>query len=135
MDKGCGIVGLMPTARMLKEHLLYFDSAAEVVDTCDIVRHEVDCQLYGSTFRTHCNDPLTEVFIALSVPTDYRRYIEQRLFNAVEQLLTATIGAPQWNHTYVVEWISHGAGLIRWWPDPPVRLPQPSEAQSNWGAP
>lgn len=133
MSEGCGIVGVVPTAKALSDWLVQFDTAASVVDTCDIVRHEVDCQLYGSMFRTHCNDPLTDVMIALSIPTDCRTYIEKQLYDAVDALLQSTVGAPQWNHIYVVEWISQGTGVIKWWPDPPVRHAIAPTHNSGWG--
>jgi hypothetical protein len=71
--------------------------------------------------------------IALSIPTDYRTYIEKQLYDAVDALLQSTVGAPQWNYTYVVEWISQGTGVIKWWPDPPVRHAIAPTHNSGWG--
>lgn len=112
--------------RELSEAFCALDHSAAVIDFGDITQHEIDCQLYGSQFRQHTNDPLTDLFIAMSIPTDYRRYIEQGLYNSAAGLLARVVGPLHPSRTYVVEWLNTATGIIKHWPDPIHYVTHPS---------
>lgn len=111
------IIGVGPTAAHLKALLVAMDYAAEMLDLSEVVVHEVDCQLYGSLFRNHCNDPLLEIYEAISVPSEYRHYISKTLYESVEILLDRAIGPPRYGWSHVVDWVSPSAGVIYAWPE------------------
>lgn len=97
----------------VKKLITHYVPMASVMNFSEVVQFYVDCYLYGSVYEANCTDPLEEIFIDLSIPTDYRRMIKHIVRRMTDEWVERCLGEySQTDYTYVVKWHDPTLGVI-----------------------
>jgi hypothetical protein len=83
------------------------------MDNSVVIRHYIDCYVYGAEFEDNCIDPLITAFETLYIPTDYQVYIKGMVRTYTENFIDDVLGSViETDMSYTIEWLAPTTGVI-----------------------